>query len=790
MQIARVKNIKNVGTFVDFPNGASLGFEKLTFIYGFNTFGKTTLTDIFQSIKDNNPNLILSRKSIPRQEQAQKIEISIKENGGSEQQLVFQNDNWVNNTISKHLEVFGSEFIHKNLFTGLKAERENKENFTQFILGEDGVGQAQIIAEKKKLSGDKKRDIKNKIPIFVKDKTNAEIQSFLDLSIEGLDESTLQQRLLDIQHERQIETNRLKEPQKILSLPDIQVLHFETIQIDLYMKKINDALKSDYSNIKEEVLKRVDEHIVSTFRNNENATNWIKQGLETNKNITNGICSFCGQSLSESQELMKAYDSYFDIAYNEYIENIEKVFKENMHFIEKQKYSYKSKAQELLTNVMRYKDIDKSQDFKLLLIEIESKVTTINEEDIAIKHLELCKTIQQNIEEKLRKPYIAVSEIDFNGFKEILVAYESLLTDIKGTVENLKIQTNNFKNSYRDTQAIQDKIIAYDGSIKDLEKIIARINQNQQCIDYIGDKLLISSLEIELSRLEAELAQNQTQYLTTYFSKINELFRKFGSSNFSLEMTSSNRGHSPIYFLDVKFHTQKINDDELKTVFSESDRRALALAVFWAKIELKPLEEKLKTVVVLDDPITSFDDNRISNSIDLFKESLHTLSQIIVLTHYPSFLKNFCERTKESTLTTKILKIEKNATSSVLMLESRETFTDSQYEKAFSKILDFIHRKHNNCIKSDLRPFLESLYLPTVFASNIREALANGKDLSSLDKTIDAIFNNQSVKSKFHSFRNNLNPEAHIITSNNSEDVRTFATEMMNYLYSFDFHEQ
>jgi len=36
MKIARIKEIKNIGTFANFANGASLGFEKLTFIYGLN----------------------------------------------------------------------------------------------------------------------------------------------------------------------------------------------------------------------------------------------------------------------------------------------------------------------------------------------------------------------------------------------------------------------------------------------------------------------------------------------------------------------------------------------------------------------------------------------------------------------------------------------------------------------------------------------------------------------------------------------------------------------------------
>ena len=117
MKIARIKEIKNIGTFANFTNGGSLGFEKLTFIYGFNTFGKTTLTDIFQSFKEKNLQIIQARKTIPAQLGQQKVIFSIKDQ--TESDIKFENNNWTQNEVSKYLEVFGTDFIHKNLFTGL-----------------------------------------------------------------------------------------------------------------------------------------------------------------------------------------------------------------------------------------------------------------------------------------------------------------------------------------------------------------------------------------------------------------------------------------------------------------------------------------------------------------------------------------------------------------------------------------------------------------------------------------------------------------------------------------------
>lgn len=209
------------------------------------------------------------------------------------------------------------------------------------------------------------------------------------------------------------------------------------------------------------------------------------------------------------------------------------------------------------------------------------------------------------------------------------------------------------------------------------------------------------------------------------------------------------------------------------------------MAIFWAKINLKEQSEKEKAIIILDDPMTSFDDNRITNSINLLKETINQVSQIVVLTHYPHFIKRFCEITKDAQITTKYLEIKQDNTTSSLVLSDRNTFTMSDYERVFKKIYGFINRLHSESIKTDLRPFLENLYLPTVFAKQIQDKNVN---CSSLEKMIDGIFDiNHDARAKLHEFRNTLNPDSHLFTSSNAEDDRSFASEMLDYLYSINY---
>ncbi|MCK4635554.1 MAG: AAA family ATPase [Candidatus Moranbacteria bacterium] len=789
MKIKSIKEIKNIGTFTNFTNGSSFRFEKLTFVYGYNTFGKTTLTDIFQSLKDNNSEIITSRKTIPSINQNQKVKLSIKEDN-EENNVIFQNGNWSQNNIQENLEIFGTDFIHKNLFTGFSIERENKVNFTEFILGESGVGIAEKIANDKKDLRDKTKELKNKIPAFVKEEQNKEtIRKFIEFDISSLDKDKIVSDLIKKKKERQDEERILKEPQKILSLSNIENYSFSKTQILNYLQSINNLLQKDYSNIKDAVLAKINNHIENNLNKNDSAENWIKQGLNNCKDKESGNCVFCGQNLQNAKELINAYDSYFDEEYNKFIIDIEDELDSEIENIKDTNFSQENNLKTILNIVSKFKELIKNKDFQDNLVKLEEKIQILEEEKLNESKNIILELFKNFSELKNKKPYKKVEEIDFQEFSEKVKTYEYFLDEIKEILKNLKNSIESFKNLYKDTKNIQEKISKLEKEILDLEYKKARIEQDKDCKECIKGNVEIKELAETIQKQERKLQEDQSQYLDNYFEKINELFKKFGSHNFLLEKENDSRGDMPVYSLKIKFHNQEISDNDLQTVFSESDRRALSLSVFWAKVDLKSEEEKRKTIIILDDPITSFDDKRITNSIKLFKESLSDLGQIIIFTHYPNFIRNFCEKTKEKQITTKFFRIQKNNETSFLENQNRKEFTDSKYEEIFSKIYGFVNREHNNCIKSNLRPFLESLYLPTIFAKEIKKAEENNKDISSLEKLIDEIFSEENIKTKFHNFRKDLNSDSHIFTSNDEEDVRNFAIEMMDFLYSFEFEK-
>ncbi len=797
MKIARIKEIKNVGVFSDYQNGGQFGFEKLTFIYGLNTYGKTTLADIFQSIKDDNPSLIQDRKTIPAKESQQKVVIGIKEND-KEKVLKFDNSSWEENYLSQNLEVFGTDFIHKYLFTGLTIERSNKEEFTQFVLGEKGVEIAQNIAQNKKKLGDGRRGIKDKVPEYLKDKVteseylkgyqNQEIKKFLEFNIKEIDKDDIVEKLLKFKRQKKEEENRLQEPEKILNVQDIDDFEAPEINVTEVLDAINETLQKDYSDIEDKVVQNIEQHIKNTFKDKESAEAWIRQGFSKCKDHKNGSCVFCGRSLQEAEDLMAAYEKYFNEVYSDFINKTESDLSENLNKLKAISFSSKDDAQSLQIAALKYQDMIEQDGFQDVLNSLSEQIEELDEDTLVEGKKQIVEKIEEKMKLKNNKPHSKVEKVGFSDFKKKVNGYKTTLQEISNLISKIKECIKKFKEQYKNTEDIKKKIKSIEEKITKLERKKARIEQGEDCKKYIEELEGINKLIEQITKNEKQLKNDQSKYLKNYFSEIDDLFKKLGSYNFTLEKSSEKRGHQPVYSLKVKYHGEEVSSNNLEKVFSESDRRALALAVFWAKIKLKDNDKKENTVVVLDDPVTSFDDNRIINSINLFKNSLDNLSQIIVLTHYPHFIKNFCERVQEAQVTTKFFELERNDTTSYLKDTDRSIFTQSDYVRLYTKIYRFINQEHNNDIRTELRKFLESLYMPVMFADGIKQAEKDGEDISSLENLIDVVIAEDNVKDKFHEFRQSLNPDSHIITSSNTEDIRNFARGMMEYLYSFSFN--
>jgi len=744
--IKKIRIIKQVGVFSNFDSGSDKEFDKLTFIYGLNTYGKSTLCDIFKSLSTGDNEIIKKRKTKPKDEsKQQQIVLSVYDNDSNlELPIIFQNDNWSNNSIAENLEIFNTAFVYENVFDGISLlnSRETKVNFTDFILGAEGVKLGRELGEKRKDLRDQKKDLKKTIPDYVKNANNAEIRKFINLEVTEPLES-LKGEIASCTHKKHILAENIQNKDKILQLPEaskISVPNFDSLTNGI--DNANTILKTSFDNLKEEAIAKLQKHIKHCLQHDNEAENWIKKGLTF---VSDDSCPFCGQDLTSAKELIGTYQAYFNQEYIKFIANIDNNLDRHIACIfDAEEYKNAVKAIEKL---------------KAKIPELEKQ---INDAISVIK-----SSVKKFSESKKQKPYCSIETIE----KKSLVVgkinqYQEVLQEINDNVETTIKSISAYKDKFRDDTASVE-LQKLENIIQKYEKKKARIEQADKCNEYKEKEASIENLTKEVDKLSSDLENDQNDYLEKYFNSINSFFQKLGSKDYKIEKSRpSDRGDKKVYGITVKFKSKKVTNNDLQFVFSDSDRRALALSIFWSKLSTAKNSEITSKIIVLDDPVTSFDDNRIMKNNDIVWNFKDKANQVILLTHYPSFIKEFYKRCNPNDRCT-FMKINQNDQTSFLEKMDMEFFCCTEMEQQFYSISDFINKLSSTDIRQKLRPYFEN-HLKTLFLkSMIENNLLNQTLKVKINKFHEIGLISDTINERLHKYRRETNPEAHIFTSNN-----------------------
>ncbi len=274
--LKRINLIQRIGCYQN-ARAANKQFEQLTFIYGDNSFGKSTLCDVFQSLSSQDSSFITKRKSIPNEGNlAQRVELNmLLLNATTERSIIYSNENWTPSLGDIKIYVFDTDFIHRNVFTGLSIERRNQENITQFVLGEDSVTTAREIAENKSTLRTLNRDINNLLESNFQD--IEDLQTFVALQVQQTEDEVFNSIATN-------ERNVLQKRETIANLDTIiNKSHPEAISITLnfesLVERLNHCLSENYTRVHENASELVLEHIRANCNPESQSESWLRQGL-------------------------------------------------------------------------------------------------------------------------------------------------------------------------------------------------------------------------------------------------------------------------------------------------------------------------------------------------------------------------------------------------------------------------------------------------------------------------------------------------------------------------------
>lgn len=777
--LKRIESIKNIGCFID-NHSPSFQFENLTFIYGDNSYGKTTLCDIFRSLKENKSEYITNRMAIPNpNNDAQYAALNFNLPGTTiETTFTFSGNHWFRQLNELNIFVFDTEFIHRNVFTGFSIERRNDENITQFVLGEESVKTAQEISDLNSELREKNKDIRTIESNEFIGITN--LNDFLELS-------TDENSQIIIERLNQI-NNNLSQTRYILNNITSVLHRNEPIELAInedfrtLMDRINDTFNSSLTRIHENANQLVLDHIQNHCNPGVQSEGWLHQGLNL---IITDHCPFCGQVLENAQNLIDAYREYFNTSFVQFESSIRQILTSIPR--EMRNFNFSRIVQNIQYNrdtINSYPELLQRQDFVNLITDLNRSrdplINQLNEWDQIYNDLE--QLILTKIQQKNENIFSSIESLNFEEPLSKIILLNNSIRLYNSALARIQSHITTFKGNLNHAE-ISERIQDLENSRLSENLKLKRLELNSVCQRYLNLIKERDDIIERVATLDENLRQTQTEYLDLYFTKINDFFSRLGSSNFVIDSGISRRGNMPVIQITASYNGVPITRERLSFFFSESDKRALAFSIFWAKIDSLPEEEKAKCILILDDPVTSFDENRIDRTIRLIEATRSLFRQAIILSHYPNYFKSFFDRITAIDSTIKLLKLTKDNNGSKLDSCYAVDFTETIHQKKYRQIKDFIERRHQNNILGDLRIYFEE-EIRNRYWKQIEDFNLSDYQLSDLLTELrDNSIISPDVFSEADSLRLSLNVDHHIWTTKTQDEKIGIASDVLDFIY-------
>lgn len=674
--LKRIHKIKNIGRFVD-CNAAGYEFSSETIIFGYNTQGKSTLTAILRSMQAGNNDILIGRKTFGAGG-SKKVEIDFEKNSIVEN-YTFENRAW--NRTNPDIIIYDSKFIAENIFDGESITFNQQKNLNKIIIGKDGQElDKQIVALQVKSDefAYKKRD---KTAEFSRHFSGITMDNFRKLIID----SAINEKIAA--KEKEIKFEREKEEIKKL--------------IEYYVKiisSINFSIKTTLQKTLDTKQKEIEDHIKLHFTHQENARNFLNDGLsfikEKPESGVKRVCVFCGQDMGkEAENLIDLYGKFFKGGY----EQLQEEISQSIEYF---------KRLNIETIISRIDSDLKTRDLDIGLS--EDKIKEISEKKSGFeKELELKKDLNYSI--------------NFTFFDYL----KNEISEIKDKLEDLE-QKKIKSQSFKDTRALENEKNTLEIIKKRGEPLWIRFCQEMADIE-AGAEQVRELRETKRRQLEAY----STSIFETHKDTINAFCREMGADFEIEDFTPLKKiiGQDERIFAIKFFGNHKVNinnNDEsapnFKNTLSESDKRLLSFSFF---VSLLSHDKELnKKIVIFDDPMSSFDSERRRKTVHLITDIKCNINldngetqtivprQKIILTHDERFAKELVRlMTNARSLKIKDCVTSGNKQSEICHTDFLQDFPDDEIIDRIKKIKTILdNRQFNVSFENDCRIILENIF--------------------------------------------------------------------------------
>lgn len=678
--LTNLKLIRNVGSFDSYQEAPNTAFSQLTLIFAENGRGKTTLGAILRSLSTGESHWIEGRCRLGSQSRPH----IVIEGANPPRTFVYQNGTW---TVGHQaLIIFDDQFVDDNVYSGLAVGPGHRQNLHEVILGRQGVLLARQVDELAQEIADWNKTLREKeSDIPANQRQGLDVDTFCDLAVVAdIDKKTEDQakRVDALKRADAVTSTRFFSR---VALPSFDVAALETL------------LGKQLADLDKEAVAQVKAQFDALGKDGEawaaQGSRYLASSSETDK------CPYCGQD-TKGIELVDAYRSYFGQSYRDHLKSISDAITE---------HGTSFGGDTLAVAQQAIAQLDKRFTFWSPLVELpklqvsDSALATAWTEarDAVAKLLKLKQaspleplSLDADIKKRIEKYKLVSDSIEAQS--ESLVARNDAITEIKtatasGDVALETRELDKFKaTKARHTDAMTAKCKAY-------------------------SETKAAKAEAERRKQEARDALDtyRRQVFPSYCTEINRYLKKFGAS-FTVEgVKPQDQAGRPstayhIQILEEKVPLQAKQDGEpcFKNTLSAGDRNTLALAFFFASLVAVP--NLADTVVVIDDPVSSFDEGRAMTTTQEVRKLAAKTKQTIILSHVKSFLCRLHKHCRQDATTALELKREGDCKSCLVPWEpSEDQFTE--YDHNHKSLREFKAGTEPDIrrVAKNLRPVVE-----------------------------------------------------------------------------------
>ncbi len=648
--IKSIDKLQKFGIFKNFVKNAELSdFNKYNLFYGWNGSGKTTLTKLF---------LLLEKKDIEVINRFPDCEFKIT----TDVNIITQN-NFSDSDLN--IRVFNENFINDNI---------DWDNVVKSIL----LISEEKISEMDKLKKLNESLLKNKEEQkkYNEDRMElkTEISSFLTNTARNIKRNF---QIIDTKDNYYLNYNKAKLTTFIDNKKNL-IINNEAILSEGDIKTLTASVKPEildeitfpdiklfvarFKKIEEEIKKILKRNVFSEsierLRTHSDISKWVEEGLSLYKKYNNKTCEFCGQIIPEDriEKLEKHFNKEFK-TFKEQISNTinslnnEKINIESLPDKDKLYPEFKSKYQTLINEIIDITNkINNSIDEWIFLL--EQKYSNPFNTDFQINIIEECL---------------------FNDFNSKIQSLHNIILQHNQKTRNFTEETKKQKEKlelHYAAEAIKD--FDYFKKVNDVNSIDAKLNELKENI---------TNLENEISNMEKQLSNEALGA-----SKFNEHLHKFiGHSEISLKFDIEEKGY------------RILRHGEPATNLSEGEKTAIAFIYFITK--LKENNNKIEdTIIIIDDPVSSFDSNHLFNAYSFLKAECEGAKQLFIFTHSFNFYrlirdwlikKNKKGRSIKSEFFVIEIKINDSRESVIANADETLKKYNSEYHYLFCKLYEF-----------------------------------------------------------------------------------------------------